>query len=138
VNVIFICYYCSYTVMSSVNCYNNLSKWEFNYNSHNSTGFEALTLMVLKNPFFCDIILCCLAKVNQHFGGTYHHCLHGWRVNQTRSQYEAGQQIPTFTVLHSIISQKIELFDRTAICAGSHRFHWLLKLKMAHSELCIF
>jgi hypothetical protein len=57
-----------------------------------------------------DIMLCSLLIINQRFRGTCRLHLQGWGISQARNQHEAaGKQI--FNRLHSIISQKIELFS---------------------------
>jgi hypothetical protein len=51
-------------------------------------------------------------KVNQCFGGKC--CLHlqGQRISQTRNQHEA---VSKKSRLHTVISQKVELFITTAV-----------------------
>jgi hypothetical protein len=45
-------------------------------------GFEALRVVVMKNPVFWDIMPCSPFKVTQHFGGTCHLHLQDWRISQ--------------------------------------------------------
>jgi hypothetical protein len=77
----------------------------------------------LKSSVFWDITLCSAVKVNRHFVGTYHLHHQGLRVSQARNQHEAGntgsKRLFTFTGLHSVISQKTELFRTIAVRASN-------------------
>jgi hypothetical protein len=44
------------------------------------------------SSIFWDIMPCNSVNVSQHFEGIYHFHLHGWRVSQARSQYEADSK----------------------------------------------
>jgi hypothetical protein len=70
-------------------------------------------------------------KVTWRFGGTcfLHH--QGWRISQARNQHEAGsrQYSLTFNGLHSITTQKIELFM-------NHYCHTNLPIVMLTCQTC--
>jgi hypothetical protein len=77
-------------------------------------GFKVLTAVVMKSSVLWDIKLCSPLKVYQRFKGTCHLSLQGRRISQARNQHEAGSKqgeaLLTFNGLHSVISQKTELF----------------------------
>jgi hypothetical protein len=87
--------------------------------------FEVLAAVVMKSSVFWDATLCSTLKINQCFRGTCRLHLQGQRTNQ----HEAGSRRSsadldlfdpedkgnmkcqlTFSGLHNIVSQKIELF----------------------------
>jgi hypothetical protein len=98
-------------------------------------GFEVLTPLIMKSPAFWNITPCGPVKISRCFGGTCHLHLQGPKISQARNQHEAGSSalccifacvilwswrwrwhVPpkcllTFSGLHRVISQKIELFS---------------------------
>jgi hypothetical protein len=64
--------------------YLQLKKWI-------SVEFQVLTAVIMNSSIFWDIMPCSLVKDNQHFGGTYHIHLQGWRVSQARNQHGVGK-----------------------------------------------
>jgi hypothetical protein len=95
----------------------------------------------MKSSILWDIMPCSPLKVKHHFGGTFHLHLQSQRISQARALLatcfmlvscfayffglypeDGGRNVPLkrqliFNGLHSIISQKIELFKRRLGCA---------------------
>jgi hypothetical protein len=72
---------------------------------------------LVKSTIFWDITPYSPLKLNWRFGGTYYLHLQGRRISRARNKRESRWQAEPLAVngLHSIISQKMELFITTAV-----------------------
>jgi hypothetical protein len=88
-------------------------------------GFDVLTLVVMKSSIFCDITPFSPLNVIQYFRGRHHPNLPcPWR----QRQHVPLERWLTFNGLHSIISQKIELFK------NYNASTWLLDRKLGKKK----
>jgi hypothetical protein len=95
------------------------------------------TPSVLKTPsIFWDITPCSPLSVNRRCGGIYRLHLQG-RRNQPESRWQGGV-VPTrrvtFSGLHSVISQKIELFITTAARTSNPTTSVFLTLRLSFNQ----
>jgi hypothetical protein len=76
---------------------------------------ERKTDIKMKDSIFWDIMPCNPLKINQYFRGTFdlHH--HGRRVSLKVGVIYFSERLVIFNGLHSVISQKIELFITIAV-----------------------
>jgi hypothetical protein len=76
------------------------------------SGSKVLTAVVMKDLIFLDITPCSLLSVYRSSGGICRLHLQDWRIIQARKQRESRL---TFNRLHSVTSQKIELFINATV-----------------------
>lgn len=112
----------------------------------------------MKTSYVRNVASCSLLKVKRCFGGTRHFHLHGLRVSRARSRQPAetfvsrfllgllidpenGDDIfirnvsSFFTVLHVVMSQKPELFIKTAVRSSDPVRKKMLRV--FHGMFCI-